>query len=91
MKVSFASINPTGVPFIESFDFYMYPFKRDENTREIISHSNYMTDSLCHAILDYNALLDSKQGEFTNMLERKSLFKKIYRQSKMNYLCCKLN
>ncbi|UUV25843.1 MULTISPECIES: phage tail spike protein [Lysinibacillus] len=69
--ISFASVNPTGVPFIESFDFYMYPFKRDENTREIISHSNYMTDSLCHAILDYNALLDSKQGEFTNMLERK--------------------
>lgn len=69
--ISFASINPTGVPFIESFDFYMYPFKRDDITREIISHSNYMSDSLCHAILDYNALLDSKQGEFTNMLERK--------------------
>lgn len=69
--ISFASVNPTGVPFIESFDFYMYPFKRDENTREIISHSNYMTDSLCQAILDYNALLDSKQGEFTKMLERK--------------------
>lgn len=69
--ISFASVNPTGVPFIESFDFYMYPFKRDDITREIISHSNYMTDSLCHAILDYNALLDSKQGEFTNMLERK--------------------
>lgn len=69
--ISFASVNPTGVPFIESFDFYMYPFKRDDITREIITHSNYMTDSLCHAILDYNALLDSKQGEFTKMLERK--------------------
>lgn len=69
--ISFASVNPTGVPFIESFDFYMYPFKRDDITREIISHSNYMSDSLCHAILDYNALLDSKQGEFTKMLERK--------------------
>ncbi|MFJ7731165.1 phage tail protein [Lysinibacillus sp. NPDC097231] len=69
--ISFASVNPTGVPFIESFDFYMYPFERDENTRNIITHSNYMTDSLCHAILDYNALLESKQGEFTKLLERK--------------------
>ncbi|MBG9689507.1 hypothetical protein ABD91_01045 [Lysinibacillus sphaericus] len=69
--ISFSSVNPTGVPFIESFDFYMYPFKRDDITQEIITHSNYMTDSLCHAILDYNILLDSKQGEFTDMLERK--------------------
>jgi len=69
--ISIASLNPTGVPFIESFDFYMYPFERDENTREIITHSNYMTDSLCHAILDYNALLESKTGEFTDILERK--------------------
>lgn len=67
--ISFASLNPTGTTFIESFDFYMYPFERNEATREVIAPSHYMSNELCHAILDYNELLESKQGEFTNLLE----------------------
>lgn len=69
--ITFSSLSPTGVPFIEDFSFYMHPFKRDENTREVITESNYMTNSLCHAILDYNKLLDVKTSDFNKLLERK--------------------
>ena len=36
-----------------------------------------MSDELCHAILDYNDLLESKKAEFNNLLLQK--------QAKQNY------
>lgn len=61
------TINPTGANYIESFAYFMYPFERDAN-RNVIKSSAYMSDSLCHAILDYEALVESKKGQFSNLL-----------------------
>lgn len=68
--ITISSENPTGTSFIESFAYYMYPFERDENGN-ILNHSNYMSDSLCNALLDYQELVESKHGEFATLLDEK--------------------
>lgn len=65
--ISINSLNPTGTDYIDDFSYYMYPFERDIN-KNIIKHSNYMSDELCHAILDYKEYLETKQGQFANLL-----------------------
>ncbi len=69
-NLSFRNINPAGSDYVECYAYYMHPFERDEN-KNIIKHSNYMSDELCHAILDYNELVESKEGEFTTLLDQK--------------------
>lgn len=69
-NISIQSQVPTGTSYLESFDYFLYPFERDENGNTIKS-SDYMSDNLCHAILDYNELLDDKQGEFESLLSEK--------------------
>lgn len=64
-------VNPSGTDFITDFSYYMFPFERDINGN-VIRHSNYMTDGLCNAILDYNALLETKTGEFDSLLSQKT-------------------
>lgn len=49
--LNIAGISPTGKMYIDKFDWYMYPFKRDVN-KNVLSSSDYMSDELCHAILD---------------------------------------
>ena len=68
--ISINKYNPSGTDYIESFAYYMHPFERDEN-RNVIKHSRYFTDELCHAMLDYQELLESKQGQFKELLEQK--------------------
>ena len=46
------SVNPTGMGYVENFGYFMYPFKRDES-KNVISHSDYMSDELCNALLDH--------------------------------------
>lgn len=72
-------VNPTGQPYIEDFTYYMLPFERDEN-RNVIQSSRYMSDELCHAILDYNEFVASKEGEFNNLLDQKETLE----EQKMN-------
>ena len=82
--MSIQEVNITGQNYIEDFSYYMYPFERDEN-RNVLKHSAYgMSDDLCHAILDYNELLISKQGEFKGYLDNKNLYNKQELLSKMN-------
>jgi phage minor structural protein len=68
--ISINSVNPTGQSYIDDFSYFMYPFQRDAN-RNVISHSEFMSDELCHAILDYNALVESKKDEFSSYLNTK--------------------
>ncbi|MFS0855139.1 phage tail spike protein [Paenibacillus taichungensis] len=60
-------VNPTGQNYIENYGYWIYPFKRDAN-KTVISPSLYMSDSLCHALLDYEALVESKTGLFKQYL-----------------------
>ena len=55
------SVNPTGLSYIFDYSYFLYPFERDE-FGTVIHHSDYMSDSLCHAILDYQEKLDNKKG-----------------------------
>lgn len=67
--LSINRVNPAGASYLEDFSYFLFPFERDEN-RNVIKHSKYMSDSLCHAILDYNELLASKEGVFASLLEQ---------------------
>lgn len=54
------SVNPVGTDYIEDFSYFIHPFKRD-TSRNVIQHSNYMTDALCHALLDYQEFYKTKK------------------------------
>lgn len=67
--LSINRVNPAGASYLEDFSYFLFPFERDDN-RNVIKSSRYMSDSLCHAILDYNELLESKEGVFASLLEQ---------------------
>lgn len=70
--LSINRVNPTGTNYIEDFSYFMYPFQQD-NLGNVLKHSNYMSDNLCKAIIDYNTLVSSKQGDFSNFLSQKEV------------------
>lgn len=61
-------VNPTGQNYVENYGYWIYPFERDAN-KTVISSSLWMSDSLCHALLDYDELVESKTGLFKQYLE----------------------
>lgn len=69
-ELSIRSLSPTGSNYIEDFSYFMYPFERDKN-KKTVKHSAYMSEGLCHAILDYQDLVESKTGEFNSLLQEK--------------------
>lgn len=74
-NLTFNDVNLTGTNYIEDFSYYMYPYEEeiiDEVNDEytVISHSNYMSDELCHAILKYNKLLENKKPTFEDLLNQ---------------------
>lgn len=69
--LSINSVNPTGAHYIENFDFFMYPFERDEN-RNVIRSSYFMSDELCHAILDHQIIVDQNAPLITSLYEEQA-------------------
>lgn len=65
------SANPAGSDYIEDFSFFIKPFKRDAN-RNVLEHSDYMSDDLCHALLDYDEFYNSKKEEIDEFTKRYS-------------------
>lgn len=61
-------INPAGTSYIEDFSYFMKPFERDSN-RRVIRHSDYMSDALCHALLDYQEYFSNRQGDYEKLSE----------------------
>ncbi|PYY28370.1 phage tail spike protein [Paenibacillus illinoisensis] len=61
-------VNPTGQNYVENYGYWIYPFERDVS-KTVISSSLWMSDSLCHALLDYDELVESKTGLFKQYLE----------------------
>lgn len=57
------AIHPTGKDYLEDYSYFMYPFKRDLH-KNVIEHSYSMSDSLCHAILDYQELVEANKEQF---------------------------
>ncbi|MGE1143912.1 DUF7359 domain-containing protein [Bacillus pumilus] len=64
------SINPTGQGYLDDFSFFLSPFQRDDN-RNVLKRSAYMSNELCHALLDYNELVDKESKKFKTMLDDK--------------------
>jgi hypothetical protein len=69
-NVSINSANPTGQSFIDDFSYFLYPFNRDES-RNVLSSSYFMSDELCHALLDYNELINANADTFSKLLKTK--------------------
>jgi len=74
--LTFNDISPTGQNYIENFSCFMYPYSETivdpvNDIYTVNSHSYYMSDDLCHAIIKYNSFVDSKLGEFTTLLNQK--------------------
>ncbi|WP_341302238.1 phage tail protein [Lysinibacillus sp. FSL H8-0500] len=63
--LSIHRLNPTGQSYLEDYRYYLYPFKRENGL--VVSHSKYLTDSLCMALEDYQALVESLSEKFTNL------------------------
>ncbi len=61
-------LTSNGAPYIEDFSYWMFPFERDAS-RHVIQHSHFMSDSLCHALLDYQELQESYDDQFSTLLE----------------------
>jgi hypothetical protein len=64
-------VSTTGQNHVENFSAFLYPYEEDENGN-VISHSNYMSDGLCKAILAYNNFISTKEGEFQDLLSQKA-------------------
>lgn|GEM_PF-3307718 len=71
-NLSINRVSLTGESYIEDFGYFLYPFSRDAE-RNVISRSDYMSNELGHALLDYQDLLFSKKGVFEALLEEKSV------------------
>lgn len=59
-------INPTGSTYVEDFSYFLYPFKRTKvnGVTTVIQSSNFMSDGLANAILDYQELVQAKTPLF---------------------------
>lgn len=66
--LSIQEVNPTGQPYIEDFSFFMYPFERNQQ-RDVIKSSYFMSNELCHALLDHQALISSKSTTISSLLK----------------------
>lgn len=66
-RLTIASVNPTGAEYIEDFSYYMYPFERD-NSGQVLRHSQYMSDSLCQALLAYRDTVEASRGSLQDLL-----------------------
>jgi hypothetical protein len=69
-NASINSANPTGQSYIDDFSYFLYPFNRGVS-RTVLSSSYFMSDELCHAILDYNELINENAEMFSYYLSTK--------------------
>ena len=65
------SENPTGMGYIEDFSFFMYPFERDSNGN-VIQSSHYMSNELCHAILNHQDAVKQASPQIIELQNQKA-------------------
>ncbi|MCY9737449.1 phage tail protein [Paenibacillus alvei] len=61
--MSIQRVNLTGQNYLEDYTYFLYPFERNDK-REVVRSSYYMSDELCHAILDFQDYLKAYKGTF---------------------------
>ncbi len=60
--LTIANANPTGMSYLENYGFFMFPYHEDK-LGNVTSHSDYLSDSLCHNLLEYNKLIANADKE----------------------------
>jgi len=75
--ISLHEVTPTGQPYLENFAYFMQGFEQDDDGN-VIGHSPYWSDELCKKQLEYEELLDEKQGVFEGYLLSKKALKVTY-------------
>ncbi|WP_157336624.1 phage tail spike protein [Paenibacillus lutrae] len=68
--LSIEEVNPTGQNYIQNLSYFMYPFQRDAHG-QVLQHSDYMSDSLCHALLDLDLLVEANRNIFESLIRQK--------------------
>lgn len=81
-------LTTNGANYIEDFSYWMFPFERDAN-KNVIKHSDYMSDSLCHAILDYQEKSATLDGQYKNLLEQMDTQTKLLAQKQVELTALK--
>jgi len=64
--LSIHSHNPTGQAYIEDYSYFMHPFERNAQ-RQVLKESDYMSDELCHALLDHKAALQQSAPQIKQL------------------------
>lgn len=62
-------VNPTGMLYLEDFSYFIYPFKRDED-KNVLEKSYYMSDELCHGLLDLGELTEKYLPQIQDLQEQ---------------------
>lgn len=70
--LSIHTINPTGQAYLENFEYFMYPFERDEN-KNVIRSSHFMSDALCNAILNQQSLIMERAPQIRQLTDDRAI------------------
>ena len=68
--LSIHEVTPSGQGFLENFSYFMQGFAQDEEGN-VISSSPYWSDELCKKQIEYEKLLEEKEGIFETLLNNK--------------------
>ncbi len=71
--ITINEVNPTGSNYIQDFSYYISPFERD-SSGNVIQSSSHLSDGLCHALLDYNDLIESKRVEYEGLVSDRDTY-----------------
>lgn len=61
------SVTANSQNHLDDFTFFIYPFSRDVN-KNVLTHSNYMSDNLCNSLLDFSELMNLHKNDFSTLL-----------------------
>ena len=64
--------NVSGSGYINDFSYFIYPYEESEEGN-VLTSSNYMSDSLCHALLEYDELVATQTTIFSGYLTQQLL------------------
>lgn len=75
-NITIADVHILGVPYLESFKWYMYPFEMD-SYGNVLQSSHYLSDDTCKAIIAYEELVQEKADEFKELQKTLEIHQKL--------------
>lgn len=65
--LTISNVNPTGLPYIEDFSYFLHPFSYDAENNKVLKSSDYMSDSLAKALYRQNKLFEKYTAEIQSL------------------------